>query len=763
MEGFPNMDQESPLVGDILSEPKICSTVLAASGPEGVRAVLGLCREARYRAVTYTVRVPLPMVSNLLVHALLHWPVQQTVLLFGWASCNHACTHVVHIQLRFSGTCASAVSKNVLSAIADHISEAAGLKRATCAADRSASTSWTLDIELRAAGERERITAQSKLAALLTSPERATMHVRQAIPTLAEAVETLHVIRRPRIWGYAKSVAPPHALPPTAPRIHHTTTLGRLSIAPTAEHLESLKTLLCYPEELRALCVLCWRPTLFEAQRMQAAADACMRTLIDLVRGAVVSGATPVPPPPTSTTTSTFLLALDVVLRMGSRLQDPQPADGSDHYTARLGHLVKMRTALAAALSASVPNCERVPEYASQMRVVLGELLGALPALIDAHKLPTSGRWASGPMLSWIVLCTGQCVIRRYVARLIREAEENEAESNAGGGASSARGNLERGAGAQPPLLVEEAALAQMLSLCAPDAEVYCLRDLAALGFVNLWDENPWAADLSWSASPEQPEPPAFETRQLLSREGMPVLYDLYAGSCRLLAQRPLPLITELPPTLDAYALRDALYAAQRFRAKASLKGVAPAPRSPTDLTVCPRCGCSPTMCAAAHPKSVANIRHQLHFVMKQSSTQGESMLGVRAFPATEKSLLAWRCAVRGPAGSPWAGKAVPFLLRFCGPWPDAPPLLIALPPIPFHPNFDPGTGAVCMDLLQEQWSPAAGVLGVLLSAQSLLTSPTVADANSLPANVEAAHRLLREPAAYHNLNQTRAASLQPW
>jgi hypothetical protein len=29
MEGFPNMDQESPLVGDILSEPLICSTILA--------------------------------------------------------------------------------------------------------------------------------------------------------------------------------------------------------------------------------------------------------------------------------------------------------------------------------------------------------------------------------------------------------------------------------------------------------------------------------------------------------------------------------------------------------------------------------------------------------------------------------------------------------------------------------------------------------------------------------------------------------------
>jgi ubiquitin-protein ligase len=253
--------------------------------------------------------------------------------------------------------------------------------------------------------------------------------------------------------------------------------------------------------------------------------------------------------------------------------------------------------------------------------------------------------------------------------------------------------------------------------------------------------------------------------RQVLSREGLPALYDLYAGSCRLLAQRPLPLITELPPPLDAYTLRAALHVAQRRRVTASRRDLATdlTCSRPTDLTVCPRCGCSPTGCAAAHPESVANIRHQLHVVMKQSITQGESVLGVRAFPASEESLLAWRCAGRGPAGSPWAGKAVPFLLRFCGPWPNAPPLLVALPPIPFHPNFDSSTGAVCMDLLQEHWSPAAGVLGVLLSAQSLLTSPTVADANSLPANVEAAHQLLRKPAAYHSCNQRLAASLQPW
>jgi hypothetical protein len=85
-----------------------------------------------------------------------------------------------------------------------------------------------------------------------------------------------------------------------------------------------------------------------------------------------------------------------------------------------------------------------------------------------------------------------------------------------------------------------------MLSLSAPDAEVQCLRDclwapLPALASRSLL----LAAHLhSWSASPEQPAPPALQMRQVLSCEGLPALYDLNAGSCRLLAQRPLPLIT---------------------------------------------------------------------------------------------------------------------------------------------------------------------------------------------------------------------------
>ena len=75
------------------------------------------------------------------------------------------------------------------------------------------------------------------------------------------------------------------------------------------------------------------------------------------------------------------------------------------------------------------------------------------------------------------------------------------------------------------------------------------------------------------------------------------------------------------------------------------------------------------------------------------------------AFPVDEQ-LLSWRATVNGPPGTPWEGWRIACLLRFCptltgGVWPHAPPkLLVTGQPLPFHPNVDGSSGAVCMGLL---------------------------------------------------------------
>ena len=89
--------------------------------------------------------------------------------------------------------------------------------------------------------------------------------------------------------------------------------------------------------------------------------------------------------------------------------------------------------------------------------------------------------------------------------------------------------------------------------------------------------------------------------------------------------------------------------------------------------------------------------------------------------------------------------------------------MLFALDPKPLHPNVDATSGAVCMDLLQEQWSPAGGVLSVLLSFRSLLASPTLDDATAMPANLEAASLLVKAPQSYRRKNEAIAEGMPTW
>lgn len=76
--------------------------------------------------------------------------------------------------------------------------------------------------------------------------------------------------------------------------------------------------------------------------------------------------------------------------------------------------------------------------------------------------------------------------------------------------------------------------------------------------------------------------------------------------------------------------------------------------------------------------------------------------------------------------------------LEFTEEYPIKPPSVKFITKI-FHPNVY-ASGQICLDILQNQWSPIYDVSAILTSIQSLLTDP---NPNS-PANVEAA-RLFKE------------------
>lgn len=91
-----------------------------------------------------------------------------------------------------------------------------------------------------------------------------------------------------------------------------------------------------------------------------------------------------------------------------------------------------------------------------------------------------------------------------------------------------------------------------------------------------------------------------------------------------------------------------------------------------------------------------------------------------------------WQAVIFGPDDTPWEGGTFKLLLEFTEEYPNKPPAVRFLSKI-FHPNVY-GDGKICLDILQNQWSPIYDIAAILTSIQSLLSDPNPAS----PANSEA-------------------------
>ncbi|XP_052725127.1 SNF1-related protein kinase regulatory subunit gamma-1-like isoform X1 [Vigna angularis] len=98
-----------------------------------------------------------------------------------------------------------------------------------------------------------------------------------------------------------------------------------------------------------------------------------------------------------------------------------------------------------------------------------------------------------------------------------------------------------------------------------------------------------------------------------------------------------------------------------------------------------------------------------------------------------ENNIMLWNAVIFGPDDTPWDGGTFKLTLQFTEEYPNKPPVVRFVSQM-FHPNIY-ADGSICLDILQNQWSPIYDVAAILTSIQSLLCDP---NPNS-PANSEAA------------------------
>eukprot|EP01057_Protomagalhaensia_wolfi_P001783 Protomagalhaensia_wolfi_Nauph_80__1782@NODE_210_length_3170_cov_76_220696_g158_i0_p3_GENE_NODE_210_length_3170_cov_76_220696_g158_i0NODE_210_length_3170_cov_76_220696_g158_i0_p3_ORF_typecomplete_len194_score12_42UQ_con/PF00179_26/3_4e54ProkE2_B/PF14461_6/5_1e07RWD/PF05773_22/0_028_NODE_210_length_3170_cov_76_220696_g158_i014382019 len=116
---------------------------------------------------------------------------------------------------------------------------------------------------------------------------------------------------------------------------------------------------------------------------------------------------------------------------------------------------------------------------------------------------------------------------------------------------------------------------------------------------------------------------------------------------------------------------------------------------------------------------------------------------GVNGAPE-EGDLQFWSAVILGPEGTVWQGGIFRLSLSFPEDYPTKPPDVKFLTPI-FHPNVY-SNGDICLDILQNQWTPIYDVCGILTSIRSLLTDPNPLS----PANSEAARLYVENRREYN-------------
>ena len=109
-------------------------------------------------------------------------------------------------------------------------------------------------------------------------------------------------------------------------------------------------------------------------------------------------------------------------------------------------------------------------------------------------------------------------------------------------------------------------------------------------------------------------------------------------------------------------------------------------------------------------------LRKELADVMKDTDS------GVTAEPVLD-NMQHLKATIKGPMDSPYEGGVFQVDIVIPDSYPFEPPKCKFVTRV-WHPNVSSQTGAICLDILKDNWSPALTIKTALVSLQALLSTP---------------------------------------
>ncbi|KAI9279296.1 ubiquitin-conjugating enzyme E2E 1, isoform CRA_c [Sporodiniella umbellata] len=106
--------------------------------------------------------------------------------------------------------------------------------------------------------------------------------------------------------------------------------------------------------------------------------------------------------------------------------------------------------------------------------------------------------------------------------------------------------------------------------------------------------------------------------------------------------------------------------------------------------------------------------------VLKKKTAEKSMTSSAKSAGPKGDNLYEWVSTIAGPADSPYAGGIFFLDVHFPQDYPFKPPKVVFRTRI-YHCNIN-SQGAICLDILKDNWSPALTISKVLLSICSLLT-----------------------------------------